>query len=426
MKIGFLCSDIDIPLFGDEGCSIHVRDFTDALVDSGHDVFIICPSLGENTNTPIKSRLYHLHPRGLNALGWSLVEQEPIIQNLQLERDLGSVAYNFWLQSEGASIVAREKPDLLYERYSLFGWGGIDLARQQQIPLMLEVNDPLCREQAGYEKFTLTATAEHMEGEIIRAADVVIAISTWIRNWAISLGVKEHDVHVIPNGVSSRLFATPKNGDVVRQRHHLTNHRVIGFLGSFQPWHDVQGLLQAFSKLYAQDNNLRLMLVGDGEQREALEEAHRELGLQSAVIFTGNIAHDAVPDYLAAMDIAVAPYNWKEDFYGSPLKLFEYMAAGKPTIAAAIGQIEEVVEHGKTGWLYRSGDHDQLADGLSCLLYSAELASAIGAAARAEILNHYTWKAVASRVTELATRALKGDDGYKQADVVTTGHHRVV
>jgi len=54
MKIGFLCSDIDIPLFGDEGCSIHVRDFTDALVDLGHDVFIVCPSLGEDTSKPIK------------------------------------------------------------------------------------------------------------------------------------------------------------------------------------------------------------------------------------------------------------------------------------------------------------------------------------------------------------------------------------
>jgi len=360
----------------------------------------------------------------LNALGWSLVEQEPVIQTQQLERDLRSVAYNFWLQSEGASIIKREKPDVLYERYSLFGWGGIDLARRQQIPLMLEVNDARCREQAGYEKFTLTATAERMEGEIIRAADVVIAISTWIRNWAISLGAKEHDAHVIPNGVSSRLFAIPKNGDVVRQRHNLADHRVIGFLGSFQPWHDVQGLLHAFSKLYARDNNLRLLLVGDGEQRESLEDAHRDLRLQSAVIFTGNIAHDAVPDYLAAMDIAVAPYDWKEDFYGSPLKLFEYMAAGKPTVAAAIGQIEEVIEHGKTGWLYRSGDHEQLAHGLSSLLYSAELSSAIGAAARAEILNNYTWNAVASRVTELAARALEGNERYKQTETVSMGSDR--
>jgi len=411
MKIGFLCSDIDIPLFGDEGCSIHVRDFTDALVDLGHDVFIVCPSLGEGTSVAIKSRLYHLQPRGLDALGWSLVEEEAVIQNQHLERDLRSVAYNFWLQSEGTSIIEREKPDLLYERYSLFAWGGIELARRHGIPLMIEVNDPLCREQEGYEKFTLTSTAARMESVIIRGADAVIAISNWIKDWAISLGVNERDVHVVPNGVSTKLFAEMKTGETVRQRYNLGNQRLIGFVGSFQPWHDVEGLLRAFSKLYADDHNLRLLLVGDGEQRETLEETSRHLGLESAVIFTGNIPHDSVPDYIAAMDVAVAPYNWNEDFYGSPLKLFEYMAAGKPTVAAAIGQIEEVIEHGKTGWLYPSGDHEQLAQGLASLLYSPELSSAIGSAAREKILTDYTWKAIATRIIDLANVLLEEKTG---------------
>ncbi len=407
MKIGFLCSDIDIPLFGNEGCSIHVRDFTDALVDIGHDVFIVCPSLGENTDVEIKSRLYHLQPRGLDALGWSLIEEEPVIQNHQLERDLRSTAYNFWLQSEGSSILECEKPDLLYERYSLFGWGGIRLARRLGIPLMLEVNDPLCREQTGYEKFTLTTTAERMEREIICGADTVIAISTWIKNWVVSLGVDERNVHVVPNGVSLKLFADKTNGETVRHRYNLGEERLIGFVGSFQRWHDVEGLLRAFSKLYEDDHNLRLLLVGDGDQREVLEDTSQQLGLGSAVIFTGNIPHDSVPEYIAAMDVAVAPYNWKEDFYGSPLKLFEYMAAGKPTVAAAIGQIEEVIEHRKTGWLYPSGDHEQMAQGLANLLYLPQLSSTISDAAREKILRHYTWKAIATRVTDFAGTLVK-------------------
>jgi glycosyltransferase involved in cell wall biosynthesis len=189
----------------------------------------------------------------------------------------------------------------------------------------------------------------------------------------------------------------------------LGNQRVIGFVGSFQPWHDVEGLLRAFSRLYADDHTLRLMLVGDGEPRETLEETTRQLGLESAVVFTGNIPHDSVPDYIAAMDVAVAPYNWNKDFYGSPLKLFEYMAAGKPTVAAAIGQIEEVIEHRKTGWLYPSGDHEQLADGLASLLYSPESSSAIGAAAREKILTDYTWKAIATRIIDLAKVLLEED-----------------
>jgi glycosyltransferase involved in cell wall biosynthesis len=178
-------------------------------------------------------------------------------------------------------------------------------------------------------------------------------------------------------------------------------------VGSFQRWHDVEGLLQAFSMLYADDHNLRLLLVGDGDQREALEESCLQLGLGSAVIFTGSVPHESVPEYIAAMDVAVAPYNWKEDFYGSPLKLFEYMAAGKPTVAAAIGQIEEVIEHGKTGWLYPSGNHEKLAHGLASLLYSPELSSEMSQAARQKILTDHTWKAIGARVMNLADQLLK-------------------
>src|ERR1051325_1646242 len=200
MKIGYICSDIDIPLFGDEGCSIHVRDVTDAWVDIGHEVFILSASLGEPA-MPTKAKVYEIQPTGLEAVGWSALEEEPIVQDHHLERDLRSVVYNAWLNHEGAAIVERERPDFLCERYSLFGWGGIELARRYQIPLILEVNDPLCREQAGYERFTLTSTAERMEREIVCAADAIVAVSEWVKDWVVSLRGSERDVYVIPNGV---------------------------------------------------------------------------------------------------------------------------------------------------------------------------------------------------------------------------------
>ena len=406
MKMGFICSDIDIPLFGDEGSSIHIRDFTDAFVDLGHEVFVICPWLGEK-RISTKGKVYQFEPRGLNAMGWNALEKEPIIRNNNLERDLRSVAYNFWLQDEGSSIIEREKPDFLYERYSLFGWAGIELARRHDIPLIMEVNDPLCREQAGYEKFTLTVTAERMEREIICNADAIIAISKWIRDWVLSLGVNEKAVHLVPNGVSFDLFASEKSGDAVRRLYNLDSKKVIGFLGSFQRWHDVEGLLYAFSRVYESDHKLRLLLVGDGDQRENLEGLVHDRGLGSAVVFAGRIEHELVPEYIAAMDIAVAPYDWPEDFYGSPLKVFEYMAAGKPTVAAAIGQIEEVVEHGRTGWLYPSGNRDKLAESLASLLGSPDLCEAMGGAAKQKILSNYSWNAVACKAANLAEALIR-------------------
>src|SRR5262249_16240848 len=145
-------------------------------------------------------------PRRLSEIGWRMVQKEPLILDHHLERDLGSVFFNSWLATEGAAIVEHEQPDFLYERYSLFGWGGVELSRRYGIPLILAVDDPLCVEQAGYEKFTMTSTAERMEKETICAADAIVAISQWVADWVVSLGVDRTRVHVIPNGVDGQLF----------------------------------------------------------------------------------------------------------------------------------------------------------------------------------------------------------------------------
>ena len=184
MKIGYICSDIDVQLFGHEGCSVHIREFTNALVEAGHDVFILCAWTGKSNRVDAKARVYELEPPGLEGHAWSLAEQEPVIQDHHLERDLRSMLWNTWLQSAGAAIVERERPDFLYERYALFGWGGIELSRRFDIPLILELNAPLCDQQAGYEKFTLTKTARRMEEQILCSADGVIALTDWLKDWA--------------------------------------------------------------------------------------------------------------------------------------------------------------------------------------------------------------------------------------------------
>ena len=121
MKIGYLCSDIEIPLFGQEGCSIHIREFTKALVQAGHDVFVLCSSLGKRANVTTRARTYQIEPRGLDATAWRLIKKEPLVENYHMARDLRSILYNHWLEGQGSLILEREQPDLLYERYSLFG-----------------------------------------------------------------------------------------------------------------------------------------------------------------------------------------------------------------------------------------------------------------------------------------------------------------
>src|SRR6266516_1539090 len=113
MKIAYLCSDSDIPILGHHGCSVHIREFTNALVEAGHDVFILCASTGRGAGIKLKARSYELTPSGLDAIAWKSLETEPLIQGNRLERDLKSVLFNQFLKSEGGSIIHREKPDLL-------------------------------------------------------------------------------------------------------------------------------------------------------------------------------------------------------------------------------------------------------------------------------------------------------------------------
>jgi len=268
--------------------------------------------------------------------------------------------------------------------------------------MILEVNAPLCREQDGYEKFALTRTADLIEAEIFQAADAVIAVSRWLKDWIVRKGAQADRVHVIPNGVNAKLFGPQHSGERVRAQYGLGGKRVIGFVGSFQPWHDVEGLFKAFYRLYRKDDKLRLLLVGDGDLREKFEDTARRFGVTSAVSFTRHIPHQLVPDFIGPMDVAVVPFQKMKDFNFSPLKLFECMAVGKPVVATGLGQIAEVIEHGKTGLLYPPGDHQALAERLATLLYTPGLGSAIGKLARRKTLAGRTWDAIAAQTIRLA------------------------
>src|SRR5205823_5775752 len=139
-------------------------------------------------------------------------------------------------------------------------------------------------------------------------------------------------------------------GDRIRSQLGIDDNLVVGFVGSLKPWHGVDALLAAFQE--AAGSDWRLLIVGDGPERERLEDQATQIGGQ--VIFTGAVSHHQIPEYVATMDIAVAPYRASSDFYFSPLKLYEYLAVGKAVVATNVGQIAQVIHHGENGYLVGS------------------------------------------------------------------------
>jgi glycosyltransferase involved in cell wall biosynthesis len=178
----------------------------------------------------------------------------------------------------------------------------------------------------------------------------------------------------------------------------------VGFVGSLKPWHGLPILIDAFARFQRNYPQARLLLVGDGKERDRLSQEIATRKLESAVDFTGAVSPQTVPHWLAQMDVAVAPYPPSEDFYFSPLKVYEYMAAGLPVVASNIGQISQIIDDGVNGLLVPPGDATALADALEQLWRSPLLRRRLGDSARGKILQHHTWERVVEKILWFATQ----------------------
>ena len=138
-----------------------------ALAAKGHQITALCSSIGEGDPGALPAELHEIAPDAAEAVAWDALEREPAVINHHLERDLRSLEWNRWVIGRAPEIFDGEAPDLIYERYALFGWAGQSIARREGIPHVLEVNAPLCDEQMGYERFTLTETARRLEAVVV-------------------------------------------------------------------------------------------------------------------------------------------------------------------------------------------------------------------------------------------------------------------
>jgi glycosyltransferase involved in cell wall biosynthesis len=289
------------------------------------------------------------------------------------------------------SLLKAIRADVVLERYSLSSGPALHAARQCGVPFILEVNAPLVDEAARYRGLQRVDTAQARERRILREAGWIIAVSRAIRDHVVAAGAAAERVTVVPNGVDLELFSSG-NGRRVRQEHGLTGRLVIGFAGSLKPWHGMLELAEAFASLPGEPC---LLIVGDGPARGAIESYLRHRGLEARSVVTGAVPHAEMPSHLAAMDIAVAPYLSQRDFYFSPLKLVEYLAAGIPLVTTAQGDIPDLV--GAAGLLVQPGSVAELSAALTRLIEDPKLRVRLSHAGRLRATD-FTWDGAAARV----------------------------
>jgi glycosyltransferase involved in cell wall biosynthesis len=307
----------------------------------------------------------------------------------------------------GALRLARRKPpDVVYQRYNRFNWTGVAVAAAVRRPLCLEFNGSEIWVAENWDPVGQRRLLAAVERLNLRAADRLFVVSDVLAHDCERAGVDRDRLVVNPNGVDPDRFRPGVGGDRIRRALGLDGRTVAGFVGTFGPWHGALVLAEAIARL-PRSVDVTFLLVGDGDQRAGVERRLEEAGALDRVVFTGRVPHDDVPAYLDACDLLLSPHVEMPDgsaFFGSPTKLFEYLAAGKAVVASRLGQIADVIEEGVSGLLLPPGDADALAEAVTRLAADPELRARLGRAARERILTEYTWRRNAERVVS-AVRA---------------------
>lgn len=309
-------------------------------------------------------------------------------------------------------LLIDEKPEILLVRYNIFNFSIAIVAKILRIPFILEINAPMAYEKKMFGKSAvkLSSIGWLFERLMINYADILYVVSNQLKEFYIERNVPSWKIHVIFNGVDEKKINISYSSNKISAEYDLQDRKVLGFVGSFHYWHGVEQLQSFIMKILSRYDNTAFLMVGDGPLKHKMECFVKENRISDNVIFTGYVEYDNIPSYLAAMDIVLAPYPNHKLFYYSPIKLFEYMAAGKSVIATSIGQIKEIIEDGVNGILFEAENYDEMLEKSYLLLQDDSLCRRIGAEARKTIERNYTWGHTAKELNRIIECEVIGKD----------------
>ena len=362
MRVFYLSCDQGVPVLGHKGASVHVRELASALSHLGVEVAIASPRTeraGDALDAPVE------------VLPLPGIGHKTSVEELRaaLEKQRSAVL-------EAAHSFAA---DAIYERYALFGDAGIKAAVVLGIPHVLEVNAPLREEALRFRTLPHPDLASAIERIVFRATSRIFAVSRALQRWLEKQGVEPTRIEVVSNAVAPHRFsAQPERSD---------HEFVLGFCGS----------LKACAVAFPEEPTLRLEVVGGGPLEHMLDAATLPAG---RVRRFGPIRHADAIKRLQSWHAGVAPYLPVEDFYFSPLKVVEYMAAGVCPIASDLGELAALLDNGGRGVLVPAGDAGQLASAFVELARDRKRAHELGRRARAYVLEEHTWDRNARVVLE--------------------------
>lgn len=406
-RIAYAVQSVSVDLNAAAGPAVLIRQTVQGLRQAGHQVTVM--SRQERTVTGADGPDWNGDsweiPLGLSGtVPFKFVESG--VRRLQSEL---SLPYFGLFESRRFYEAGRRllpKYQLCHEYHTLFGLGATIACRRLSIPRVMTVDADLLLESALIDRPLRGlhgAFARWAARLSLRTAERIICVSEaakrhFVNHW----GIDTDKIVVIANGVDTDKFGRVEGREEARKRFRLNGQPVVAFVGGFQPWHGLDLLVEAFAGVAGRWPEARLLLVGDGPARHAVQRKIDQMQLEKAITITGYVNHEEVPDWLAAADVAVAPYpSLPEELWFSPLKLYEYMAAGKAVIASKAGQIAEVIRHGHNGVLVQPGNVPQLTQAMIDLLDDPEQRQKLGENARRQAAAEHSWTAATEQLEKL-------------------------
>ncbi len=389
MKILYYSPHPNLSLNSQSGYGTHFREMIKAFRALGHEVSVLIMG-GEEEESPrqkdvkpsIKQKIKPFIPVKI----WTSM------------KDFNLIRFDGYAKEALEERVKDFNPDLIYERSAYLQTSGVEIAKKYTIPHFMEINSPHIEEikffqgDSWYEKKAIEA-----ESKQVNLSDRLLPVSSALRDYlAKSYGVSANKFTVVPNAIDpKKLEYSKSNASAISSKYGLKGKVVIGFVGSIFPWHGIDKMIKAISQLQSVEN-VKVLIVGDGETLPNLQKKAKDLGLSDIISFVGKVPHKDVFSYIECMDIAImADSNW----YGSPVKIFEYGGMGKAIIAPDNIPVRDVMEDRKDGILVQP-NVDSISKAIESLIENSDLRTSMAQSFHQKVLASHKWIDNAKRVID--------------------------
>jgi len=377
------------PFPANHGSAASIREMSDTLTEMGHDVHIVTYPTGQED---IKVRCATVHrtapfrPESNAKVGPS---SEKFLFDFHLLRLL-------W------RVIREEKIDIIHAHNYEGALVGIMAKWLTGKPLLYNAVNLMTDELAGYRfirpAWLAHALARGLDWFTPIFPDHITAVSPELRDWFVSHGVSAAKVDMVPAGIEPELFDHPAP-EKFRAQYRLNGQPIVMYTGVLNAFQRVDYLLRAFAvTLQAKPDALLLVvspLVSESHERQYKQLA-QELGISNSVLWIAPHTLADLPSYLALADVTVVP---RPECPGHPVKLLNYMLAGKPTVAFAGGA--KGVRHLHDAFIVPNHDFEALGRGIVKVLEDEKLAGELGANARATVLSEFDWRQICRKIEHI-------------------------